>query len=118
MSETGAQIVPVAISILIILLIAILRSYSNTVAAITATMPLTVPLALWIVYAAEGGDQLATTRFIESMLIGVLATLVSVLAMWWVARAGWGLVPIIVATYSAWGVFIGVFFIVRQMLRN
>ena len=118
MSEAESQIVPVAISILIIILIAILRSYSNMVAAITATMPLTIPLALWIVHAAEGGDQLATTRFIESMFIGVLATSVSVAAMWLAARAGWGLIPIIVATYSAWGVLLGVFFILRQVTRN
>ncbi len=118
MSQAGSQIAPVAISILIIILIAILRTYSNTVAAITATMPLTIPLAFWIVYAAEGGDQLATTRFIESMFIGVLATSVSVAAMWLAARAGWSVIPIIVAAYSAWGALLGVFYIFRQVIRN
>ena len=118
MSVAGSQVLPVAISILIIILIAILRSYSNTVAAITATMPLTVPLAFWIIYAAEGGDQLATTRFVESMFIGVLATLISVVAMWLAARAGWSLMPIIAATYSAWALLLGIFFIVRQVLRS
>ena len=118
MNAAGSQIVPVAISILIIILIAILRSYSNSVAAITATMPLTVPLSFWIIYAAEGGDQTATTGYIEAMFIGVVATLVSMVTMWFVTRAGWSLIPIILATYLTWGLFIGVYFVLQQVLNN
>jgi hypothetical protein len=116
MNGTWHQIAPVAISIALIILIAVLRSYSTTVAAITATMPLTVPLALWIVHSAEGGDRFVTIHFIESMIFGVLATLISVVAIWYAARAGWGLIGIIAACYATWAIVLGVYFVLRRVI--
>jgi len=112
------QIAPVLISILIIILVAVVRAYSRTLAAITATVPLTVPLALWIVYVAEGGDQATVVSFTASLFIGVVATAICVLAMWVAARAGWGLVPIIIAGYLAWGVAWGFYFGIRYVLSR
>ena len=43
--------VPVLLSTLIIVLVAILEKQSKLFAALTATMPLNAPLALWIVYS-------------------------------------------------------------------
>jgi hypothetical protein len=71
--ETGMElekIAPVVISVLVIILIAIISEYSKTFAAITATMPLSVPLSLWIVYAAEHGDQGKMTEFIAKKVKG------------------------------------------------
>jgi hypothetical protein len=124
MNETWRQIAPVVISIFIIILIAVLRVWSKTLAAITATMPVTVPLALWIVYTAEGGDQTTTVSFIASMFVGVGATLACVAGtfvslsrtMWLAARTGWRLVPMLVAGYLAWGLMLVLSFGLRQVL--
>ena len=110
MGIAWGRIVPVLVSIAII--IAILRSYSRTVAAITATMPVTIPLSLWIIYAAEGGEQTAVARYAEVMLmgpnmLGIVPTVVFVFVVWWTARLGWGLLPMIAAGYGGWAVTLG-----------
>ena len=97
-------ILPVIFSILIIILVAILERHSRFVAAITATMPLGAPLALWIVYASAKGETSAVTEFSFSMVIGVLPTLGFLLIAWLAAKAGWRLLPILAAGYGAWGV--------------
>ena len=48
---------PVLVSIAILIAIGLLREFSRTVAAIVATMLLNIPLALWIVSAADGGNR-------------------------------------------------------------
>jgi hypothetical protein len=116
MGVAWGQIAPVAVSILIIIAIAGLRAASKTLAAITATMPLNIMLALWIISAAENGEKEAMIRFTESMLVGVGATLVCVAGMWLAARVGWELVPMIVVGYLAWGGFLVVTFVVGKVL--
>ena len=106
------------VSIVIIILVAVLRAHSKTLAAITATMPIAVPLALWIVYVAEGGNQAAVVSFTASLFIGVVATAACVAAMWVAARAGWGLVPIVIVGYLAWGATCGVCLGVRHVLTR
>ena len=66
--------VPVLLSILIIVLVAILEKQSKLFAALTATMPLTAPLAVWIVYSSNAGEKTAVTQFSLSLLLGVLPT--------------------------------------------
>ncbi len=110
------KVLPVIISIAIIILIAILREYSKTVAAITATMPVTIPLSLWIVYAAEGGDRAAIMQFADAMLLGILPTVVFLIVVWWVARLGWSLIPMILAGYGGWGLALGASFLLRRLL--
>ena len=102
MNATLQQILPVVVSILVIIAVAILQSVSKPVAAITATMPLGIPLALWIVYAAEKGDRGEVARFTGAMVPGLGATLVFTCALWLAARAGWSLVPMLAAGYLAW----------------
>ena len=116
MSGFGQQVLPVVVSILILILISILRSYSTTVAAITATMPVMVPLAFWIVYAGEGGDGIVMTHFLETMIIGVLATLMALFAMWYATRAGYGVAAIIAACYGAWAMVIAAYQFISRLL--
>ena len=115
MNVNWGQVGPVLISMGIIVLIAVLRAFSKTAAAITATMPINIVLALWIVYAAEGADQAAVVRFTESMLVGVGATVIFMGAVWLAARAGWGLVPMLLSGYLAWGLTLAVIFGLRQL---
>lgn len=118
MSDFGQQVLPVAVSILILILVSILRSYSTTVAAITATMPVMVPLAFWIVYAGEGGDGVVMTRFLETMVVGLLATLVAIIAMVYATRAGWNLAAIIVACYGGWAVAITLYQLISRLFTT
>ena len=101
---------------LVLILIAVLRSYSTTVAAITATMPVMVPLAFWIMYAGEGGDGIVMTRFLQTMVFGLLATLVSLLAMLYATRAGWGVTGIIAACYGSWAIAIAIYQLIARLL--
>ncbi|MFN8501397.1 hypothetical protein [Kouleothrix sp.] len=104
------KIAPALISILVIVTIAIARAYSKTLAAIVATMPVNITLALWIVWSAEDGRPGPTLAFAASMLRGILATLAFLLAAWLAARAGWPLVPLLLASYAAWLLALGALF--------
>lgn len=97
-------ILPVLFSIIIIILVAILERHSRWIAALTATMPLAAPLALWIVYASARGDPQEVTQFSHNMLLGILPTLGFLFFAWLGARAGWKLGPILLTGYAAWGI--------------
>jgi hypothetical protein len=71
---------------------------------------------LWIVYAAEGGDPADVARFTAAMLRGVGATAVFLGAVWLAARAGWGLIPMLLAGYLAWGGTLALIFGLEQLL--
>ena len=83
---------PVVLSIIVIILVAVLEKQSKLFAAITATMPLAAPLALWIVYSSSGGDKEAVSSFSLSMFLGFLPTLAFIVTVWLAARAGMKLV--------------------------
>lgn len=110
------KLYPVIISIALIIVLAILSEYSKTVAAISTTMPTKIPLALWIVYAAEHGNRQKMAEFNEGMFISILPTVLFILATWWASRASWGLIPMVTAGYVAWGISLGLIFTVRSIL--
>jgi len=97
------EILPVVISVVVIILVAIVEKQSKLVAAVTATMPLGMPLALWIVYSANQGDRIATEKFTGGLLIGIIPTVAFAIAVWFAARVGLKLVPILVVGYAVWG---------------
>jgi len=96
-------VILVILSILIIILVAILERHSRWIAAITATMPLGAPLALWIIYTSAQGEPSAVSEFSFNMFLGILPTLGFLIVAWIAARAGWRLGPIILSGYAAWG---------------
>ncbi len=99
------DIVPVVLSIVVIVLVAVLEKQSKLFAALTATMPLTAPLALWIVYSANAGEKTAVTNFSLSLLLGLLPTLAFLITVWLAARAGMKLGPDDPDRgYSVWGI--------------
>lgn len=110
------DIVPVVLSIVVIILVAILEKQSKLFAAITATMPLAIPLALWIVYSSNDGDKETVSRFSLSLLLSFLPTLAFVIAIWFAARAGMKLVPMILTGYSVWGVGALILYFLRNAL--
>jgi hypothetical protein len=115
-SETYRRIAPVLASIAIIIVIAILRERSRALAAITATMPINITLALWIVTVSDGTDQATIVSFVRSMIIGVIGTLIWLLAVWLAARAGWPLPRLLLVGYLAWGIAIGAIFALQSVV--
>ncbi len=110
------DVVPVVVSVLVIILVAVLEKQSRLFAALTASMPLTAPLALWIVYSSSGGDKAAVSQFSLSLVFGLLATFVFAVAVWLAARAGMKLVPILLTGYGVWGAAVLLLFAVRNLL--
>ncbi len=110
------DLMPVILSILVIILVAVLEKQSRLIAAITATMPLAAPLALWIVYSSSGGEKEAVSSFTLGMFLGFLPTLAFIVAVWLAARAGMKLVPIIATGYGVWALGAIILYIFRNML--
>lgn len=118
MEIAWARIVPVIVSIIIILAVAVLREYSKTFAAIAATMPINVPLALWIAFSAGDTDQAARVAFAQGLLIGIFPTVIFLIVAWLTVRAGWNLVPTIATGYAAWGLSLALLLGVQRLLSH
>ncbi len=110
------QNLPVIISICLILLIAYLRNYSKTLAAITATMPVNIPLSMWIVYSTDHSDTKAIVDYTQAVGVNLVPTILFVVVAWLALRAGWSLIPALVAGYVGWAVSLGVTLLIRSLL--
>lgn len=116
MSINWNKSLPVIVSIIIILLIAVLRQYSKTLSAIVATMPVNIPLGMWIIYAGEEDGQQALTEFSEALLLNIIPTIMFMLVAWQTTKLGWELLPTVGAGYVVWGIgLLGVLFIRQQL---
>jgi len=102
------KVLPVLISVVVIVLVAIVQERSRPAAAVLSVMPLTIPLATWIVFSASGGDHEQTAVFVRSMLIGLLATMAFVVACWLTLRQRWPLALAIGAGFATWAAVVGV----------
>lgn len=110
------DILPVILSIVVIILVAILEKQSKLFAALVAVMPLGAPLALWIVYSSNTGDKTAVSQFSLSLLLGLLPTLAFLVTVWLAARAGMKLVPMILMGYGVWAVGAIILYLLRNTL--
>lgn len=110
------RVLPVAVSIVVIIAVAIIRQYSKTLAAITATMPINIPLAMWIVFSGSENDAQTRIEFSEGMLVGIFPTVLFLAVVFLTTRAGWSLVPTLVAGYVIWGIALLLLLGVRRLL--
>jgi hypothetical protein len=94
--------VTVVLSVLIVVLVAVVQERSRQLAAIIATMPLTAPLAMWIVFSASRGDQRQTADFVGSMVLGSIASLAFVLTCWVGFWRQWGFLTSMGAATVIW----------------
>jgi hypothetical protein len=111
------EILPVVISITVIILVAVVEKQSKMIAAITATMPLTIPLALWIVYSSVGGEQQAVSQFTTGLLLGVIPTVGFIVAVWIASRAGLKLIPLLLVGYAVWGLGVVAIYKLRYIFQ-
>ena len=112
------EIFPVLFSVIIIILIAVIEKQSKTVAAITAVMPVTAPLALWIVYSSSGGEQTTMNEFTFGLIMGLIPTFGFVIAAWLAARAGMKFGPIVLTGYSVWGIGTWLVYLLRNFFGS
>jgi len=110
------DILPVGLSIVVIILVAILEKQSKLFAAMLAVMPLAAPLALWIVYSSNAGDRAAVTQFSLGLVLGLVPTFAFLVAVWLAARAGMKLVPMILTGYSVWAIGAMLLYVLRHTL--
>jgi uncharacterized membrane protein (GlpM family) len=96
------RVVTVLLSVVIVVLVAVVQERSRHLAAIIATMPLTAPLAMWIVFSASGGNQRQTGDFVGTMVIGSVASLAFVLVCWLGFRQAWGFLVTLAFASAAW----------------
>jgi hypothetical protein len=97
---------PVITSILIILVVAFLRDRSRTVAAVLATMPINIPLALWVISSGSGDDPQALSDFVRSLMVSLIPSFVWLGIVYVAVRAGWNVLTAIGVGYAAWAVLI------------
>jgi len=118
MSATfSKQVVPVLVSIAIIILVAVARNYSRALAAVTATMPVNVPLSLWILARAEGDSPEVMVEYTGSLVVGIIGTAACVVAMHLGARAGLKLGANIALGYGAWALVLGGASLLKHWIR-
>jgi hypothetical protein len=110
------DVVPVVLSIIVIVLVAVLEKQSKLFAALTATMPLAAPLALWIVYSSNAGDQEAVSQFSLSLMLGLLPTMAFLITVWLAARAGMKLGPMLFTGYGVWAAGAAILYLLRNTL--
>mgnify|MGYP001553956423 FL=1 len=110
------EIMPVLISIIIIILIAIIGRTSRFIAAITATMPINIALGMWIIYSSSGGDAKSVTEFSLGMLLAVFPSMGVLVAVWLASRAQVKIIPMLLLGYSVWAVGLVLIFGIRKLL--
>ncbi|MGH3118768.1 MAG: hypothetical protein ACRDQ2_16965 [Gaiellales bacterium] len=100
------RVLPVLASVAVIVLVAIIQERSRHLAAVLASMPLTAPLALWIVFSATKGDHRQTADFAASMLMGVIGALAFVVACWFGFSRQWNFGLVLGFGAVAWFVIV------------
>lgn len=110
------DILPVLLSIVVIILVAVLEKQSKFAAAITATMPIGTTLAIWIVYSANNGDKETMKVFNSNLLIGIFPTVGFIIAAWLASRIGLKLVPMLLVGFIAWGTLLTLIFFLRRLI--
>ncbi|GAB4307184.1 MAG: hypothetical protein Kow00117_00350 [Phototrophicales bacterium] len=111
-----SKTLPVIVSILIIIAIAILRNYSKTLSAIVAVMPMNIPLGMWIIYAGAEDKQKELVEFSQALFINIIPTLIFMLVVWQLSKAGYSLIQTIVGGYIVWGIAMGVVLLGKHFL--
>ena len=107
---------PVLLSIVIIIAIAILQKQSKVIAALISTMPVRAGLAIWIVYMAVDGNQNDISQFSLSVAYALIPTFLFAVAAWLASRSGMKLGGILLSGYGTWAVIAGVIFFFRKFL--
>ena len=100
------KIFPVLTSIGIILLVAVLRDRSRAAAAVLATMPINIPLALWVMAGGANNDPQQIAEFVRALSISLIPAFVWLGVVFVAVRAEWSVLAAIGLWYGVWAVLI------------
>jgi hypothetical protein len=95
---------PVITSVLIILVVAFLRDRSKTLATIFATMPINMPLALWVLVGSGPEDSAVSAEYVRALGVGLVPAFLWLGVVYFGLRFGWSLIGAICAGYAVWAV--------------
>jgi uncharacterized membrane protein (GlpM family) len=96
--------ISIAVSIVIIIAVAILQKQSKTIAAIVSTTPIRATLAIWVVYTAVEGSKTEMVKFNESVALSLIPTFFFAVSAWLAARAGFKLSGQLIIGYGVWAI--------------
>jgi hypothetical protein len=99
---------PVVTSVIIILAVAFLRDRSKVLATIFATMPINMPLALWVLISDGAEDSALLANYVRSFIIGLIPAFIWLGVVYVCLRLGWNLLGSIGAGYLVWAVLIAI----------
>ena len=97
---------PIITSIVIILIVAVLRERSRTLAAILGTMPINMPLVMWIIWSSPDTTQPIMLGFVRSLVIGMIPTMLWLAIVYLALRGGWQLWTALLSGYVAWSILL------------
>jgi hypothetical protein len=98
------RILEIAISLAVIVAITLIGDRWRGIGGIIASMPLTIPLTMVIVFLNTKRDSVATAEFLRSAVGGIVATGVFTLVAWLAMRQRWPIFWVIASGYAAWGI--------------
>jgi len=114
----GERVVPVVLSVVIIILVAIVQERSRHWAALIAALPVSAPLALWIVFSATRGNHTQTAEFASSMLVGVGASMIFLVACWLALRFQWRFSLVLLFGGAVWCLVVGLANWIGRLLQR
>ena len=100
------KVLPIITSMVIILIVAVLRERSRTLAAILGTMPINMPLVMWIIWSTPDTTQPVMVGFVRSLIIGMVPTMLWLAIVYLALRGGWQLWSALLSGYAAWAVLL------------
>ena len=113
-SFTWNEILPALVSICIIIAIVVLKKYSDSFAAIAATMPVNIPLGMWVFMSGrEDKDGALLTNFTGALLLNMFPTMLFIITAWLVLRGGGNLIMAILVGYLVWAIGLGLLHLAR-----
>ncbi|MBC7263418.1 MAG: hypothetical protein H5T64_03560 [Chloroflexi bacterium] len=102
------RVYQILISMVVITTVSLIGDRWRVLGGIIASMPLTIPLTLWIVFSNTGGDYVLSAEFARAATIGLVATFAFAVTSWWALRQGWPIARVILVGYTAWGLVTGI----------
>ncbi|GAB1422525.1 hypothetical protein MASR2M15_27590 [Anaerolineales bacterium] len=109
MTIVWAKILPVLVSIVVIIGIAIVSTASTATAALFATIPTKIPISLWIVASTGGNeDPEVLASYMGSVFFGLLSALTFRAVAYLCLRSGIKLMPSMIISYIAYFVVFGI----------
>jgi uncharacterized membrane protein YwzB len=98
------KLTQVVLAMTIITLVTWVGERYRGAAGVLATMPLTIPITLAIVFQNTGGDHARVAEFTQAAVIGIVGTVCFLLAAWWAVTRHYSLPAVIVVGYGAWAI--------------